>query len=385
MPHAPHCETFQSAVGRSTKRGCGVQRGPGRSQPATGWVERATSRWEPDATDAVVIGRRRITALSMLLRPCRAGNAEAQIWDLAMEGPQRWQGHGSRHHVSYSPACTVPEPRLPGGAMGAEVSGPSSESEAPAQESVSVSGSGRLAVRAKCRANAREVIRVRRAAPSAGRRCRCPHSVAWRKETWCRKAASCPASVRGARRVATRGRPFGRRRRQARAVAGHHIHRCSAPPSPRPHRGQAPCGDACQWPRSGWALGERPRERRSSSASVWRADGRRWSGRSAHASPSAHGPKQARHQAAPGLSTAAWCGEHQRTSPLWPHVHSKRRRCSVDRHRAPPHSPLARHRVTWSAAVAERQCWRRVHSWPRVGAHCLRSLCRTSHSCRWAP
>ena len=116
MPQARHGVTFHWAVGLSTTRGCGTQRGPGRSQPAAGLVERMVRRLVSGATRAVVMGRRRIAVLPALLRPWRAGSAEAQTVDLAIEGPQRRQSHGSRHHASYNPACREVGACLLGGA-----------------------------------------------------------------------------------------------------------------------------------------------------------------------------------------------------------------------------------------------------------------------------
>ena len=174
-----------------------------------------------------------------------------------------------------------------------------SDSESAESASVAASEAEGSAAWAKCRATAQEVMRTSRAAPSAGGSWICPQRVACRNDVWCRRAASLPASVRGARMVANKGRRVGWSRRQASATGGHHIQTCSAPPSPRPHSGQAPCGEVCHWRNLACARGESPRRRRCSAAVACRSGGRRSSGSSAHRSPAAQGTKQGRHQATP--------------------------------------------------------------------------------------
>jgi hypothetical protein len=155
-----------------------------------------------------------------------------------MAGRQcRSTDHGPRNRgataqaVPWVAAPRVVQSRMPrsrglpagGGTVGWPSGNSPSESEAAELESVSSSSPGESVVRAKWRASALDVMRMSRAAPSAGGRWRCPQSEACRKEAWWRKEASRPASVRGARNVGIRGRPAGCRRRHASATAGHHI------------------------------------------------------------------------------------------------------------------------------------------------------------------
>ena len=165
----------------------------------------------------------------------------------------------------------------------------------------------------------------------------------------------------------------------AMATAGHHIHRCSAPASPRPHKGHAPKRDTT--PRAPCRL---PLRLRSSVAFCRREGGIMARGRAAQASPSLHPPAQGAHHASPGCGAASVSGhgdDHAKQTASPPQLEQTRAaRWLLGLHLAFPGSPLQRKRMTLPASVTVLAARSRRHSSPEPGAHRRSAALRAIHA-----